>query len=703
MRDFLARQGLVLGIALRNLTSHGTRSLLVGSILALGTALVLLGLSLLDSIESSTEASITESMAGELQVYAKDGRDDLALFGSGFMGIDEIGRIDRVDRAVEAVSSVEGVRAAVPMGIDFATITQDGELEASLARLRDAYYEDDAGEARVLARQVRDLIRGTVEELRRRRQIVDDPAELNASIADAERALQDEFWAAYEDNPLGQLEYLDTKVAPLATEGELIFLRYVGTDIPKFVEHFERFELLKGEQVPPLTRGLMMNQKFYEQRIKHEVARYFDRVHRMAVEQEISVEADGLLRTIARRMPTQWRRITQQLDRKERAELQEELAAYLPEVQPRLEALLPALLTVSDENVQERYDWFYAHVAPRIDLYAIDVGDTVTIRAYTRSGFLKAINVQMYGVFRFRGLDESDLAGGHNLMDLMTFRELYGLMTPAKARELDAIRRTAGVEDVNRSSAESTLFATGNEVVVENGPEVEGLGGFDEFAGVDFEGIRDRSGRVLDASFSEQDLQQGMALNMAVILGDDVPIASAKTRVQRALDEAGLPLQVVSWQEASGLVGQFIIVIRLVLYIALAIIFAAALVIINNSTVTATLERIPEIGTLRAIGAQRGTVLVMFLTETLSMSLVAGLAGAAVGAGILFVLGQVGIPAWHQVLFFLFGGPRLFPSFGVSHVLWSIASVALVATVSSLYPAWLAARVQPVEAMQDGD
>ncbi|MEM1022050.1 MAG: ABC transporter permease [Myxococcota bacterium] len=703
MRDFWARQGLVFGIALRNLSSHGTRSLLVGSILALGTTLVLLGLALLDSIEDSTEASITESMAGELQVYSKEGRDDLALFGSGFMGIDEIGRIERVDRAVAAVSTVEGVKAAVPMGIDFATITRDGELEGTLAELRDAYYADDEAEAEVLIGQVKDLVQGVVDELRRRREIVDDPAELDASIAEAERALDEAFWAEYAQDPLAGLEQLDTKVAPLATEGELIFLRYVGTDIPAFIENFERFELLQGEHVPSLTRGLMMNQKFYEQRIKHEVARYFDRVHRMALEQEISIEADGLLRTIARRMPTQWRRVAQQLDAEERARLKAELSAYLPEVEPRLEALLPALLTVSDENVQERYDWFYEHVAPLIDLYAIDVGDTVTIRAYTRSGFLKAINVKMYGVFRFRGLDESDLAGGHNLMDLMTFRELYGLMTPAKARELDRIRDKAGVQDVERSTAEESLFASSETVVIETGPELEGLGGFDEFEDVDFESLRDRSGRVFDASFSREDLAQGMALNMAVVLDDGVEMSGARRRVQVALDEAGLALQVVSWQEASGLVGQFIIVIRLVLYIALAIIFAAALVIINNSTVTATLERIPEIGTLRAIGAQRGTILFMFMTETLSMSLVAGLFGAAVGAGILLVLAQTGIPAWHQVLFFLFGGPRLFPSFGVRHVLWSIASVAAVATISSIYPAWLAARVQPVEAMQDGD
>ena len=66
-----------------------------------------------------------------------------------------------------------------------------------------------------------------------------------------------------------------------------------------------------------------------------------------------------------------------------------------------------------------------------------------------------------------------------------------------------------------------------------------------------------------------------------------------------------LGLQVAGWEEASGLIGQFIVVLRVVLYIAIFIIFLVALVIINNSMVMATLERVTEIGTMRAIGAQQ--------------------------------------------------------------------------------------------------
>ena len=63
------------------------------------------------------------------------------------------------------------------------------------------------------------------------------------------------------------------------------------------------------------------------------------------------------------------------------------------------------------------------------------------------------------------------------------------------------------------------------------------------------------------------------------------------------------------------------------------IIFVVALVIINNAMMMATLQRVREIGTMRAIGAQRGFVLGMVLLETVVLGLVFGAAGALLGSG----------------------------------------------------------------------
>ncbi|NJK88843.1 MAG: FtsX-like permease family protein [Myxococcales bacterium] len=417
----------------------------------------------------------------------------------------------------------------------------------------------------------------------------------------------------------------------------------------------------------------------------------------MIAEQDLRIVDDPLLRTISRRVQEQWRRVTYQISDREAQDLVPALATHFPDVEPKLEPLVRELLRLTDDNFRERHALFYELIAPRIDLYQIDVGDIVTIRTFTRSGFLKALNVRVYGVFRFAGLEGSDLAGSHNLMDLITFRELYGLMTPAKAKELDRIRKEVGVVDIAREDAEAALFGEAEDPLV----RAPGSDDFDEFELVDLKGLRNRANEVLDATYSDQDLASGMALNLAVVADDGVDGEALQRDIERAVDAAGLSLRVEDWQTASGLVGQFVVVIRFVLYIAIAIILFVAVVIVNNSTVTATLERIPEIGTMRAIGAQRGLVLTLFLLESAVLGLLSGLVGILGSSALLAYLHEVGIPAWQPVLVFLFGGPRLYPSFEILDALLALGAIVLVTLVSAVYPAFLAASVQPVQAMQD--
>ena len=72
---------------------------------------------------------------------------------------------------------------------------------------------------------------------------------------------------------------------------------------------------------------------------------------------------------------------------------------------------------------------------------------------------------------------------------------------------------------------------------------------------------------------------------------------------------------------------------QMVLSVAVLIIFVVALVIINNAMVMATLQRVQEIGTLRAVGAQRRFILWMLVIEAMVIGAIFGVLGAAVGAG----------------------------------------------------------------------
>ena len=106
-----------------------------------------------------------------------------------------------------------------------------------------------------------------------------------------------------------------------------------------------------------------------------------------------------------------------------------ELSRILATDTREIDELLTAFLDIDDSNLETRHKQFYEIIAPHLDLYPFKVGDVVTIRAWTKSGYSRAANVKVHGTFSFKGLERSDLSGAANLVDMMTFRELYGQMS----------------------------------------------------------------------------------------------------------------------------------------------------------------------------------------------------------------------------------------------------------------------------------
>lgn len=102
---------------------------------------------------------------------------------------------------------------------------------------------------------------------------------------------------------------------------------------------------------------------------------------------------------------------------------------------------------------------------------------------------------------------------------------------------------------------------------------------------------------------------------------------------------------------------------------------------------------------MRAMGAQRGFVLRMLGLESLVLGFGFGLLGTLLGSGLILWLGAVGIPAFTDELYFIFAGPALHPVLRPAHFMVAFVVVLAVVVASVFYPARLALRVQPVEAM----
>jgi len=372
------------------------------------------------------------------------------------------------------------------------------------------------------------------------------------------------------------------------------------------------------------------------------------------------------------------------------------------------------LFKTDDANFDDRYKFFYAELAPSLELYRVRIGDTLTIKAFTRSGYVQSVNVRVYGTFDFKGLEKSPQAGALNLMDMVSFRDLYGFLTVEREKEIRelkaAIQAQTNTKEVTRENAEAELFGskpaepapaakaaapepTGRTIVAEATPGVRPP----EFGGAAGKLARED---LVNRVYDPKQLESGAVLNAAVILDDETKIPETIKAIEAAGARAGIPLKAITWQAASGFIGQLVMAFQAVLLVVILIIFLVALVIISNALVMATLQRVQEIGTLRAVGAQRRFILSMLVLESLVVGVIFGGLGAAVGAIIVAVLGKVGIPAPNDVSYFFFSGPRLHLFLASANLVRALVIVFIVSGLSSFYPAWLAMRVSPRQAMQ---
>jgi putative ABC transport system permease protein len=165
--------------------------------------------------------------------------------------------------------------------------------------------------------------------------------------------------------------------------------------------------------------------------------------------------------------------------------------------------------------------------------------------------------------------------------------------------------------------------------------------------------------------------------------------------------QGGIDARVTNWQGAAGSAGKFADIVRVVFVVAILIITVVAVIIMMNTLVVSVIERTGEIGTMRALGAQRGYVRKMFLAETLALTIFFGLVGSALALGLVAVLNAIGIPAGNSFVELLFGGKVLHLVPRLGSFVSTILMVFAVGYLAHLYPVSVALKIEPVRAMQN--
>ncbi|MFC7073383.1 ABC transporter permease [Halovenus rubra] len=236
----------------------------------------------------------------------------------------------------------------------------------------------------------------------------------------------------------------------------------------------------------------------------------------------------------------------------------------------------------------------------------------------------------------------------------------------------------------------------GSETVTVVGIATQARGGFGSFGDfsptvyVPTDPYYQESGPT--ATSANQGVDQPAYRQVTLVAQPD-EVSDTRKRVETYLNESSDATQVlgdvgITVQSTADLVdgieSVLTDIIRLVTGIGVLALFVGAFGIANIMLVSVT-ERTKEIGIMKANGARNREVMLLFLTEAVLL----GLAGAVVGVPLGLAVG-FGASLYAEV------------GFTVPYIWIAIASAMGLVTgiISGLYPAWRAARVDPIDALR---
>jgi putative ABC transport system permease protein len=312
---------------------------------------------------------------------------------------------------------------------------------------------------------------------------------------------------------------------------------------------------------------------------------------------------------------------------------------------------------------------------------AIVPGSRILLSALGETAGTVLREVEVKGILRFSQSNQ-DLAK-ISLVDADTMRDLSGF---ASLRD-GAVALTQGQAEFVAGFDPEDLFSEGSI--------------FDAEGAVFSEGAPDISIALNDAAAADKAESPDGAWQF--ILVKLAPGASASamekdlTGFAATLDEGD---HVQDWVAGAGSVARTAVTIRLVFDLMVSIVAVIVIMITMSVLVVSVSERIPELGTLRALGARRRFIRKLILLETSLLALLSGALGLISGFLVLKGLARSGIAA--PTLFFeaLFAGPRLVPEISFGAAFRAFIWIFGMSILSALYPAAIALRIAPVVAMK---
>jgi ABC-type lipoprotein release transport system permease subunit len=186
------------------------------------------------------------------------------------------------------------------------------------------------------------------------------------------------------------------------------------------------------------------------------------------------------------------------------------------------------------------------------------------------------------------------------------------------------------------------------------------------------------------------------ASTIFILLKDGQQTAAVTNAIQTSQYE------VVTFEQMNVLLVQFNQYSNGFMIFLYLIVLGITATVIVNTLIMAIFERTREIGILAAIGMKGGRIMTMFFAESSLLAVGGILIGLVLGGLLVFLMGTYGFPIGNFGITGFLLGDRLYAQLTLNDVVTLSITALVVTLLASLYPALLAARMEPVEALRGG-
>ena len=181
----------------------------------------------------------------------------------------------------------------------------------------------------------------------------------------------------------------------------------------------------------------------------------------------------------------------------------------------------------------------------------------------------------------------------------------------------------------------------------------------------------------------------------------DNPHADKKlvAALNKRFKEEGVNALAMDWKKAaisySGTVEGISFIFNLLIIILAIVVF----IIIMNTMVVSVIERTSEIGTMRAIGAERKFVKRLFYSEAVMLTSISSLAGIILAFICMAIFNSFNIAVTNSIAKMILGGGLLHFSPTPLIIIITIVIAILGSVLSNIYPVVSALRITPMKAL----